>query len=130
MKTKAFLITVMIVLSKANYFAQELLKNMLQIKMINLRQFFIPMTNRNTKFNIIRLFDPSRHKPKPKDVDPAFSEDICIIDQNGLHGLAFYYFTENKWIFYVDTLIDYNTEGKGLKWKWFYPPVSSEDIEW
>ena len=78
----------------------------------------------------IPLFDPTTNRPAPNEDEPAFSEDICTIDENGANGVAFFAFDENRWIFYIDTLIDYNTEGAGIKWKWYYPPINSEDIEW
>lgn len=80
--------------------------------------------------NKIQLFDPKTNKPKSNKEEPEFSEDICIIDENGVNGIAFFSFKEKKWIFYIDTLIDYNSEGAGIKWKWYYPPLNSNDIEW
>jgi len=76
----------------------------------------------------VRLFDPMNKKPRPGDEDPAFSEDVIIIDENGLKGLAFFAFEENKWVFYADTLVDYNAENTGIKWKWYYQPVLSKHI--
>lgn len=80
--------------------------------------------------NEILLFDPKTNKPKLNKDEPAFSEDICIIDENGVNGIAFFSFVEKKWVFYIDTLIDYNTEAAGIKWRWYYPPVCSKDVEW
>lgn len=78
----------------------------------------------------VQLFNPKTNKPKPDKEDPEFSEDVCIIDENGLIGVACFSFEDNTWVFPFDTLIDYNGKDAETKWKWYYPPVNSANIEW
>jgi hypothetical protein len=79
---------------------------------------------------VLHLFDPKTNKPKPSADDPAFSEDICLIDENGLIGVACFAFEENMWLFNFDSLVDYEKEGVETEWKWYYPPICNMDIEW
>ena len=37
---------------------------------------------------MVEISDPKKYKPKPLDNDPAFSEDVCLIDEKGLIGIA------------------------------------------
>uniref|UniRef100_UPI003217F1ED hypothetical protein n=1 Tax=uncultured Draconibacterium sp. TaxID=1573823 RepID=UPI003217F1ED len=77
----------------------------------------------------IRLFDPKINKPRPSEDDITFSEDVCIIDENNLHGVACFNFEDMEWMFHTDTLVDYNEEGAETKWRWYYPPLKDTDIE-
>ena len=79
---------------------------------------------------MVEISDPKKYKPKPLDNDPAFSEDVCLIDEKGLIGVASFAFEEDRWLFHFDTIIDYEKEGVEIKWKWYYPPISNKDIEW
>jgi hypothetical protein len=79
---------------------------------------------------MLQLYDPNIDKPKRGEEEPAFSEDICIIDENGLHGVACFSFELDLWVFHYDTLVDYREKDKTTKWKWYYPPISNKDIEW
>ena len=78
----------------------------------------------------LRLYDPTINKPKPCEEDPACSEDICMIDEHGMQGVAYFSFELNIWVFHYDTLVDYREKDIKTKWKWYYPPVSNKDIEW
>lgn len=71
----------------------------------------------------IKLFNPQKNKPKPSKDDITFSEDVYIIDEDGMHGLAYYSFEDEKWRFHTDTLVDYDEPGNETKWLWYYPPV-------
>ena len=79
---------------------------------------------------MLDIFDPKKYKPKPMAEDPAFSEDVCLIDEEGLIGVVCFAFKEDRWLFHFDTLVDYENEDVAIKWKWYYPPVVSKDIEW
>ena len=79
---------------------------------------------------VLRIYDPNINKPKPCEDDPAFSDDICIIDENGLHGLACFSFEHEIWVFHYDTLVEYSKKDIATKWKWYYLPISNKDIEW
>lgn len=76
---------------------------------------------------VVRLFDP-KIKPRQSKDDPAFSEDVFIIDENNLNGLAYYSFEAEQWRFLTDTGVDYDEVGAETKWKWYYPVVSSKDV--
>jgi len=76
---------------------------------------------------IPRFFDPERNKPLPSKNDITFSDDVFIIDEDGMHGLAYYSFEDCQWKFHTDTLVDYNEVGHETKWKWYYPTVTVED---
>lgn len=76
---------------------------------------------------IPRFFDPERNKPLPSKNDITFSDDVFIIDEDGMHGLAYYSFEDCQWKFHTDTLVDYNEVGHETKWKWYYPTVTVKD---
>jgi hypothetical protein len=65
--------------------------------------------------------------PNPSLDDPCFSTDVCIIDEHGLNGLAYYDFHERKWKFHTDIMEDYFEDGNPTKWWWYYPVVVIED---
>jgi len=77
---------------------------------------------------VVRLFDPKKNKPRPSKDDITFSEDVCIIDENDVHGLAYFCFESMQWRFHTDTLVDYDEIGAETKWKWYYPVVSAKDV--
>lgn len=52
------------------------------------------------------------------------SEDVCTVDDKGMHGLAWYNFDTKKWSFHTDTLTDPET----TMWWWYYPVVSKRDL--
>ena len=79
---------------------------------------------------VVRLFDPKRNKPNPSTDDPSFSVDVCIIDEDGVNGLAYFCFEASAWRFHTDTLVDYDEIGAETKWMWYYPVVKVTDIEW
>lgn len=82
------------------------------------------------KLNVeITLFDPEINRPKPSEDDITFSEDVCIIDEDNLHGVGYYSFEDNEWKFHTDTLVDYNEPGAKTKWRWYYPPLSNSNVE-
>lgn len=76
----------------------------------------------------VHLYDPSVVFPKACEDDPEFSVDVCIIDEENMHGLAYYIFAERRWSFHTDTLVDYNEIGAETKWMWYYPVVNANDI--
>jgi hypothetical protein len=85
-----------------------------------------PLLNAETK-----LYDPKRNRPRQSPDDITFSETVFIIDEEGLHGLAYFSFKDDKWYFLTDTLVDYDEPGAETEWKWYYPEVkwgeSTED---
>jgi len=68
-----------------------------------------------------KFFDPEKRKPNPSIDDISFSEDVCIIDEDGVNGLAYYDFELCQWTFHTDTLVDYSEVGNPTKWWWYYP---------
>jgi len=76
----------------------------------------------------VKLFDPKKNKPIPSEDDPTFSVDVCIIDEENVHGLAFYSFDNEKWGFHTDTLVDYDEAENETKWCWYYPVVSATNV--
>ena len=76
---------------------------------------------------IPRFFDPEINKPLPSKNDITFSDDVFIIDEDGMHGLAYYSFEDCQWKFHTDTLVDYNEVGHETKWKWYYPTFTIKD---
>lgn len=77
------------------------------------------------------LFSPDRKPIYEKDlagnIEP-FSVDVCIIDEKGVHGLAYFNFDTDEWSFHTDTLVDYNEEGAETKWWWYYPLVTKDSL--
>lgn len=76
---------------------------------------------------ITRFFNPKTDIPKVSTDDPNFSVDVFIIDDEGMHGLAFYSFKDQKWSFDTDTLVDYDEVGNETEWRWYYPLFTKED---
>jgi hypothetical protein len=73
----------------------------------------------------VNLYDPTVF---PNQVPSEhFSEDVFVVDEHGMHGLAFYNFDTETWGFHTDTLVDYNEEGAKTKWKWYYPTATIHD---
>lgn len=77
---------------------------------------------------VVRLFDPNKYKPRPSEDDPTFSEDVCIIDENNVQGVACYVYEDERWMFHTDTLVDYDEVGAETKWLWYYPVVSAKNV--
>lgn len=77
---------------------------------------------------VVRLFDPKKNKPNPSKDDITFSEDVCIIDENNVQGVAYFCFESMQWRFHTDTLVDYDEPGNETKWMWYYPPVDAKMI--
>jgi len=74
---------------------------------------------------VVGLYDPTVF---PNQVPGEhFSEDVFVVDENGMHGLAFYNFDTETWGFHTDTLVDYNEQGAVTKWKWYYPTATIHD---
>lgn len=82
----------------------------------------VPVKPVKTKSGV-KLFDPNKNKPNPSPDDITMSVDVCIIDEDGVNGLAWYCFEESKWKFHTDTLVDYDEPGAETKWLWYYPVV-------
>jgi len=72
----------------------------------------------------VKLFDPAKNKPNPSPDDITMSVDVCIIDEDGVNGLAWYCFEDEKWKFHTDTLVDYDEPDAETKWLWYYPVVN------
>ena len=76
--------------------------------------------------------------PSPKFHDPfehpirvegeEFSVDVFILDETGVHGIAFWNFDDKVWRFHTDTLVDYNEPNAETKWKWYYPPYDLDQV--
>lgn len=73
------------------------------------------------------FYDPSAI-PAVSEEDCSHSVDVFILDEEGMHGLAFYSFEDKRWIFHTDTLVDYNEPGNEMKWKWYYPPFGLAEV--
>lgn len=66
--------------------------------------------------------------PKKSEEDESFSDDVMIIDENGVHGIGYYDFELVHWTFHTDTLVDYDEPGHETKWKWYYPIFEIKDV--
>lgn len=77
--------------------------------------------------NQVVFYNPEQLPKKSKD-DESFSDDVFIIDENGIHGIGYYDFELSKWSFHTDTLVDYNEPGHETKWKWYYPLFEIKDV--
>lgn len=73
------------------------------------------------KTKVMPCFYDHTEIPKVSSDDSDYSEDVFIIDEDGMNGLAYYCFRDSKWYFHTDTLVDYFEEGNETKWKWYYP---------
>lgn len=74
----------------------------------------------------ILCYDPAKSKPR-KDIDvPYHSVDVYIVDEDGLHGIAYYNFDLKRWDFVTDTLTDYDE----IRWLWYYSPIDVKNIKW
>lgn len=71
----------------------------------------------------VDLFNPTEI-PKVSADDAEYSVDVCTIDEDNIHCVGFYHYTDKKWYFHTDTLSDYNE----TKWKWYYPVVTNADL--
>ncbi len=73
-----------------------------------------------------RFYSPDEYPTRVEDED--FSVDVFILDENGMHGIAFWNFDDEVWRFHTDTLVDYNEKGAETKWKWYYPPFTKDFV--
>lgn len=80
------------------------------------------------EINNIKLFEP-HIIPNASEADNVYSDDVFVINEDGLHGIAFYDFEGEKWGFHTSTLVDYNEVGYEMKWWWYYPPIELKDIQ-
>ncbi|HFK5563460.1 TPA: hypothetical protein ACGZ9C_003128 [Elizabethkingia anophelis] len=71
----------------------------------------------------IKLFNQNE-LPEPSNEDKDFSEDVFIVDQDNLNGIAYYSFKDSEWMFHTETMVDYFEEGNETKFWWYYPPVT------
>lgn len=76
------------------------------------------------------FYNPDQFPKKSEDYceDAPYSDDVMIIDENGIHGIGFYDFKYIKWSFHTDTLVDYDEPGHETKWKWYYPIFEIKDV--
>ena len=72
------------------------------------------------------FYDPSEYPTRVEGED--FSVDVFILDETGVHGIAFWNFDDEVWRFHTDTLVDYNEKGAETKWKWYYPPFGLDQV--
>ena len=70
--------------------------------------------------------DPSEYPARIEGED--FSVDVFILDETGVHGIAFWNFDDEVWRFHTDTLVDYNEPNAETKWKWYYPPFGLDQV--
>lgn len=74
------------------------------------------------------VFHSAKEIPKVSEKDKRFSVDVFTMDENGMHGLAFYSFEDSgRWI-HSDNVTDYFEKGNEENWKWYYPPFEKKDI--
>jgi hypothetical protein len=74
----------------------------------------------------IKFYDQTQ-LPEPSEDDKDFSDDVFIVDEDGMYGLAYYSFADSEWAFHTDTLVDYNEDGANTDWRWCYPPFTAKD---
>ena len=89
--------------------------------------------NYNEVWNLFmeRKVEPKFHTPfeYPTRVEgEEFSVDVFILDELGVHGIAFWNFDDKVWRFHTDTLVDYNEPNAETKWKWYYPPYDLNQV--
>lgn len=72
------------------------------------------------------FYDPSEYPTRVEGED--FSVDVFILDETGVHGIAFWNFDDEVWRFHTDTLVDYNEKPAETKWKWYYPPFGLDQV--
>lgn len=73
-----------------------------------------------------RFYNPTEHPTRVEGED--FSVDVFILDEDCVHGIAFWNFDDEVWRFHTDTLVDYNEKGAETKWKWYYPPFELSEV--
>jgi len=73
------------------------------------------------------IFNDPTDIPLASKCDSTVTVDVFIIDERGMHGLAFYDLQDKEWRFHTDTVVDYNEKGNETKWKWYYPQITSCD---
>ncbi len=83
------------------------------------------MNQKEIKNITIQLFKLEYNKPQPRKDAPELSVDVFILDKDGLHGLAFFSFKEEKWYVHTDTFVGYMKCPIEANWMWYYPPVNS-----
>ncbi|MFZ4413620.1 MAG: hypothetical protein ACOYOV_11090 [Bacteroidales bacterium] len=69
------------------------------------------------------IFHDPTEIPLVSKCDSTVTVDVFIIDESGMHGLAFYDLQDKEWRFHTDTVVDYNEKGNETKWKWYYPQI-------
>lgn len=74
------------------------------------------------------MFNPKTDKPHPSKDVKEHSVDVFTIDEDGMHGLAFYDFEDEKWSFHTETMVDYEEPGNETKWNWYYPSVTKKNL--
>lgn len=74
----------------------------------------------------VGFHDPSEYPTRVEGED--FSVDVFILDETGVHGIAFWNFDDEVWRFHTDTLVDYNEPNAETKWKWYYPPFGLDQV--
>ena len=82
------------------------------------------------KKEVMEFVKPTFHQPSEKPIpapdDPANSVDVFIMDEDGMHGLAFYSFEYEEWWMNADDFDGF--EDGQSKWVWYYPPYTTEDV--
>ncbi|MCL6295448.1 hypothetical protein [Jejuia spongiicola] len=77
---------------------------------------------------VVCMYDPKEDKPVPDKLD-TFSEDVYVLNEKGLNGLACFCYKSNRWKFHTEMMEDYNNTELNIKWWWYYPPVKVSDID-
>ena len=78
---------------------------------------------------MISYYNPKKTQPRLNPEGDNISVDVFVIDEHGLHGIAFFCYESNEWLFHTDTLIDYNEEGNNTKWLWYYPTPKKDTVK-
>ena len=72
------------------------------------------------------FYEPTEYPTRVEGED--FSVDGFILDETGVHGIAFWNFDDKVWRFHTDTLVDYNELNAETKWKWYYPSYGLNEV--
>lgn len=84
------------------------------------------LLDKSNEARCYKFHNPTEYPTRVEGED--FSVDVFILDETGVHGIAFWNFDDEVWRFHTDTLVDYNEKGAETKWKWYYPPFEVETV--
>ncbi len=86
----------------------------------------LAVVEQKTGWEDAKFYNPDEYPTRVEGED--FSVDVFILDETGVHGIAFWNFDDEVWRFHTDTLVDYNEKGAETKWKWYYPPFEVQTV--